>query len=131
FIRDAEKNAPAFLRRSGRPRALFKCSLGSSDGAVDIVGRGVRNLGDDLFGRGIVDGKSLRRLARDPFAVDKHLVCLHVGFDSAGHKPSTNRLVWGRAPSPVHAERSSAVFSLSVELRSTGQPRAAVPTPTL
>ena len=85
FVGEAEQNAAALLRRRGRPRAFFESGLGGGDGAVHVVGRGVGDLRDHFFRRGIVDGEGLRGLARDPFAVDKHLISLHVGLDSAGH----------------------------------------------
>ena len=86
FVGEAEENAAALLRGGGRPRAFFECSFGGGDGAVHIVGAGVGNLRDHFFGRGIVDGEGLRGFARDPFAVDEHLVGLDFGLNSAGHR---------------------------------------------
>ena len=85
FFGQAEQHAAALLRGCRRPRAFFESGLGSGDGAVHVVGRGVRNLGDYFFGRRIVDRESFRGLARDPFAVDEHLISLYFGLDSAGH----------------------------------------------
>ena len=85
FSAEAEEDAAAFLRGGRRPWAVFESGFGGGYGAVDVVGAGVGNLGDDFFGGGIVDGKSLRGLARDPLAVDVHLVGFDFGCDSAGH----------------------------------------------
>ena len=74
FFGEAEEDAAAFLRGGGRPWAFFEGGFGGGYGAVDVVGAGVGDLGDDFFGGGIVDGEGLRGLARDPFAVDVHLI---------------------------------------------------------
>jgi hypothetical protein len=85
FVGEAEKDATSLLRGCRRPWALFESGLGGGDGAVHVVGRGVGNLRDHFFGRGIVNRESLRRLARDPFSVDEHLISLDFGLNSAGH----------------------------------------------
>ena len=85
FVGETEEDAAAFLRGCGRPWTFFEGGLGGGDGTVDVVGRGVRDLSDHFFGRGIVDREGLRGLACDPFAVDEHLVGFHVGLNSTGH----------------------------------------------
>ena len=73
---ETEQNAAAFLRSGRRPRAFFECSLGGSDGAIHVIGICIGHLGDDFFGRGIVNGEGFVRFAGDPFAVDEHLYVL-------------------------------------------------------
>ena len=80
FVGKAEQNAASLLRGRGRPWAFFERGLRRGDGAVDVVGRGVGDLGDHFFGRGIVYREGLRGLARDPFAIDEHLVSLELRF---------------------------------------------------
>ena len=85
---ETEEHAAAFLRRRGRPRAIFEGGFGGGDGAVHVVGVGVRGLRDHFFAGGIVDRESLVGLAVDPLAVDVELVGAYVGFHSAGHEAS-------------------------------------------
>src|SRR4029077_3529189 len=69
FFGETEEDAASLLRRSAGPGALFEGGFGGGDGAVDVVGVGVGDLGDDFFRGGIVDGESFCRFAVDPFSV--------------------------------------------------------------
>ena len=82
---ETEEHAAAFLGSRGRPRTIFKGGFGGGDGAVHVVGIGVRGLRDHFFAGGIVDRKSLVGLAVNPLAIDVELIGAYVGFHSAGH----------------------------------------------
>ncbi len=102
FFRETEQDSAAFLRGGARPRTFFKSGLGRGYGTVDVVGAGVGDLRDYFFRGGIVDGERLRGCARDPFAVDVHLISadfvLGFGCDSAGHFVSTSCFHHGLKP---------------------------------
>ena len=67
FFGEAEEDAAAFLRGGAGPWAFFESRFRSGDGAVDVFGAGIGDLGDDFLGRGIVDGEGFRRMTRGPF----------------------------------------------------------------
>ena len=83
LIRKPEQYAASLLRSRACPRAFFEGSFGSRDSTVDVFSIGIRNLGDDLFARGIVDRKCLIGLAVHPLAVDVHLISANLSFYSA------------------------------------------------
>ena len=108
FVGKAEQNAASLLRGRGRPWAFFESGLGRGDGAIDVVGRGVGHLGDHFLGRGIVDREGLRGLARDPFAIDEHLVGLDFRLNSARHRG----LLASKLASSKHPLSTQASYSL-------------------
>src|SRR4029077_733091 len=85
FFRQTKEDAATLLCGCGGPGTFFECGFGGGNGAVDVVRAGVGDLGDHFLRRGIVDRERLRGFARDPLAVDVHLVGADFGGNSSGH----------------------------------------------
>ncbi len=86
LIGQTEKHAAALLGGSSCPGAVFERGLGGGNGAIDVIGIAVGNLGNDLFRGGVVNRKRLVRLAVDPLAVHVHLISPDISFDPTGHR---------------------------------------------
>ena len=66
--------SPRSTGRHVRPRTVVERLAGGGDRAVGVVGRRVRDLADDLFGRGRDHLDDLRAGRRDPLATDVELL---------------------------------------------------------
>ena len=58
------------------PRAVVEGGAGGADGAVDVLGLSLGNVGHDLAGGGVVDGKGLAGRGEDEASADKHAMFL-------------------------------------------------------
>ena len=68
----------AILRGHLRPWAGIESGTRGLSGAIDIRCIGVRNLGDDLFGRRIVNREPGSARCFDPLAIDVHSTAIHM-----------------------------------------------------
>ena len=59
FFGETEEHTPAFLSGGLSPGSVIERCSRPSDGGVHVFRIGIRNLREDLFTRGVIDGKSL------------------------------------------------------------------------
>jgi hypothetical protein len=76
-VGESEKDAAALLRGGLGPRAGIECGASGLDRALNVFGVRVRNLGDDLLGRGIVHGEGASLAGRNMLSVDDHRIAFH------------------------------------------------------
>src|SRR5229473_873371 len=94
LVGEAKEHTAAFLSGSGCPRTILKGGFRGSDGAVHVVRVCLGGLCDYFFAGGIVDGKSLVRLAINPLAIDVELISSYIGFYSTRHvTPCLNQII--------------------------------------
>ncbi len=59
-----------------RPWAVVEGVAGGVDSAVDVLGLGLGNVGHDLAGGWVIDGKGLAGRGEDEASADKHAMLL-------------------------------------------------------